>query len=539
MKRQTAVALAATVSVVLVALWLRHRADAGRPIRPPAGTTPVGPRARVQQSSGAAFSAALPGAARAASTTVAFEPRPGGALLRGMVFDVGGGVVAGASVVARAPAQAAEPIDITASDSTGHFQLTVPPGEAELEASADGYASVRLQVSAPQLEVSIGLVAGSVIVGRIIREDTLQPVPAVTVTASNLDGLRSLPVSARSGADGEFRIAGLPFGTYTIEAVAPRWRSEPMSIGVDVAAPSGHVDLKVRPATPFEGRVRVDGKPCASGRIDLDGPSAAGQALPVQGSVRLPGLWPGRYRVTIACVGAELNPWREDLVIGEAVVSRDWDLLPAESSDGENGDERGKPTARIQVELIAREADSTAVTVLALGTLATPLRGTRAGNRVAFERLPLGRYHVYLEQAPNVGQLVELTVDGQVGQVRLEVPAVAEISGRVVDQHDVPVPDTWVRATTSPSAVADAPLLPALTGSDGEFVIRGRLAGLYALRVEGARGQAELAAVGAGASDLVLRLGSGIVSLRASGDDARRAVTERGEDRPREPDQAR
>jgi hypothetical protein len=162
--------------------------------------------------------------------------------------------------------------------------------------------------------------------------------------------------------------------------------------------------------------------------------------------------------------------------------------------------------ASIQAELVTRDADAAAVAVQALGVTG-PLRGSRVGNRFVFARVPLGRYHVYLEQAPHVSEAVELTSDGQVGQVRLLVPAVAEISGRVVDQKGLPVPDSWVRAT-SPRAVADAPLLPALTGSEGEFVIRGRLAGLYALRVESTHGQAELANVGAGARNLLLRLGA-------------------------------
>src|SRR4029079_2574864 len=156
------------------------------------------------------------------------------------------------------------------------------------------------------------------------------------------------PVTARSGADGAFRIARLPYGTYTVDAVAARWRSKPLSISLAVGGAADQVVLEVQAATPFDGRALVGDKPCTLGRVDLDGPSPATLTFSPDGRVHLDGLWPGDYRVSVICFDADRR--EEALAVSDAPVIREWDLLSDEESHSENG----KPMGSLQADVAAR-----------------------------------------------------------------------------------------------------------------------------------------------------------------------------------------
>jgi hypothetical protein len=70
------------------------------------------------------------------------------------------------------------------------------------------------------------------------------------------------------------------------------------------------------------GTVNFKGKPLPSGRIEFQGPSAAGSAVITDGKYRLPaeqGLPPGKYKVLVTSVGAapqakNIPPGSEPLV---------------------------------------------------------------------------------------------------------------------------------------------------------------------------------------------------------------------------------
>jgi hypothetical protein len=247
--------------------------------------------------------------------------------------------------------------------------------------------------------------------------------------------------------------------------------------------------------------------------VELSGPSWSSQRLPPDGRVFLAGLLPGAYRASLECEGAEQSPWAEDLEIAREPMSRVWDLLPRQSAPSQSAE--APLSASIQARIVAHDPEGARLTVLAIGTTGTALHGKREDDRVVFEPLPLDVYQVYLERAPNVRQRVTLSQPGRAYEVQLEAPPVGDLSGQVIDAEGLPVPDAWVRAST-PTAVADAPLMPALTDAQGEFVIRGRLAGPYVLMVESAIGKAQVGPVAANSRSMVRVAASAAPDNRAA-----------------------
>ena len=425
----------------------------------------------------------------------------GTAPVTGSVVDVSGGFVVGARVIADRLSPRASTVGRASTDAQGRFALNVPAGSVEIEVSAEGYAPARISAVAPAAELAVALVVSSSVRGRVVERGTLRPTAEVRVTATSLDGLRAGPVSVLTDPRGEFSLDRLPPGSYELEAASSAWRSDVQRLTLAVGAELDQLQLEVAPATSLTGVVQTGGKPCTLGYVELGGPSRSAQALAVDGRVLLDGLLPGQYRASIECEGAEQSPWEEELQIGRQPLTRVWELLPRQRA--ELRDER--PLAAIELTLLGKAPATTALTALAIGRTGPPVRG-RSGERLVFEDLPLDEYQVYLEQAPNACVSVQLTRAGELAQVQLEVPAVAEIAGRVLDGRDLPVPDAWVRAST-PAAVADPLLSPVLTDAEGEFVIRGRLAGLYTLQVESESGTGVLTGVSPSRGNVV-RLGA-------------------------------
>jgi hypothetical protein len=186
---------------------------------------------------------------------VSYEPsREGG----GMVFRFGGSGGRG-----RGPGQ---PTAVHADD--GSFTLDdVAAGKWDVQVRAAGYEGARVggvsvEEGATVEGVDVRLSRGGVISGRVLDARTAKPIREATVRAelSGGGGPRMRFVGpegdgheASSDADGQFQIAGLTTGSYTVTATHPEWTEATEK--VDLKEGAATVDLKMTTGAAVAGTV--------------------------------------------------------------------------------------------------------------------------------------------------------------------------------------------------------------------------------------------------------------------------------------------
>jgi uncharacterized protein (DUF2141 family) len=119
------------------------------------------------------------------------------------------------------------------SDATGAFAISLQqPGSYRVQAKKSGYgplvggsrdyADAKLTKEAPAAEVRLFLGRFGAMSGSVIDDETGKPIPDLQIRASHArtQGMRFFPgdaVAGKTGADGQFVIAGLPPGDYAVE----------------------------------------------------------------------------------------------------------------------------------------------------------------------------------------------------------------------------------------------------------------------------------------------------------------------------------
>jgi hypothetical protein len=510
----------------------------------------------------------------------------GGASVTGHVVDATGGMVSGALVVGRGLEEGASATAI--SDSEGSFRLDVPAGALELTAQAEAYSRMIRRVEAPVRDVTLVLAPESSISGQVVVEGTGAPIASARVTAINLDGVQLPGAETESGADGTYRISGLPAGDYALSARAEGWQELRARVALALGeAATG--TLRLSRAAVLRASVSVAGRPCAGASVLLDGPSAASGVTAADGTLSIATLRPGGYRAEVRCANALVQ--HEQLLLGEAPTTRHFELdagltlrgsverangqpfphapvlampvpgdpAPAAASGQEAasssgcaadatgafacaGLQPGTYDVRIEgqgqeqspaVRVALRAGSEPRVVLRAHGSgtirvslpdapdgttvvLAVPktkeqgnavLRAAPRAGRFVFEDVRLGRYRVALASSATAGVDVALERDAQVLDVELSVPPLRSISGNVVDERGVPVPDAWVRATSEDDFThsREASAAPVLSDSGGAFSISGLFDGKYTLSVSSALGEATLPDVVGGTQAVVVR----------------------------------
>jgi hypothetical protein len=245
--------------------------------------------------------------------------KPGGVQVSGTVMDAAGGPLVGAEL--RASDQHERPLALGVSDGSGRFLLDVAPGVTHIFARAAGYTEDQREVEAPLAGVEFRLAAASSISGRVVAAATGAPVGNVLVSAESADEPREL--SVRSQDDGTFRLTGLKPTRYSLVAASERWRSETLSVVLELAQSAEAVELRVRPATQLLGVVQLDGAPCPSAPVTLLGPVQRFAETGPDGSVDIDGLTAGLYRADVRCQAARVE---ETISVGDERVSRVWNL---------------------------------------------------------------------------------------------------------------------------------------------------------------------------------------------------------------------
>lgn len=160
----------------------------------------------------------------------------------------------------------------------GAFEL--PPmaasdGPFTLTAGADGYIAKEMDDVPPKDSRTLRFVlnGGAAVTGRVVDEETHQPVPEAKVTflAGQIEKLRPVSFDAKVNPDGTFTVAGLYPGTYTVRACASESTSP--AVPLTIVATEPH-DL---------GELSLSGHPMVKGRLVLP----EGQSLSSSASVHL------------------------------------------------------------------------------------------------------------------------------------------------------------------------------------------------------------------------------------------------------------
>lgn len=373
----------------------------------------------------------------------------GGSEVRGTVYDITGGTVAGARVFSEAA--------LTLTDDEGRFSLWLDARSfVVIQVRAEGYAHATISEHRPAgRELEVLLHPEVVMIGRVITAATGEPVADVAVLASApwglaLGGTTDGQARVRTDADGRFRFSGLRSGRYKPEVRSGRYRgvaraSVLLTLGVEPA----EVVILVHPARQLSGRVieAGDGEACEFGSVtihDFSGAIVEHAIADSSGAIAVGGLLPGPYTLDVKCnqttpsshVTVDLAEqdlldavWEVETPSGRAIRGRVLD------SSG-----RGVALAYVTGEL--REPEDS-------GTKAMARAVSKADGTFEILDLPPGTYNFYRVEAegmaePSESTTVTLARDRDTNGVEIVLPDAGALRIRVRDASGNPVPDTEI-----------------------------------------------------------------------------------------------
>lgn len=214
-----------------------------------------------------------------------------GRKISGVITDVGGAVVGGASIVLSPPSMGIDDVEgpetkRTTSENTGSYEIKhVAPGPYTMVVTADGYGRViqqKVKVGDDvDLELNVELDVAQMIAGRVANISG-GVVPDAVVEAFSMPGRGQVSRSqTRTDENGEFRFEDIPKGSYTIMARAQGFDNDRET---RIETGSMSVALELSPLPTINGTVvdALTGSPVPKCRIRLRQPGEAGQiAMPV------------------------------------------------------------------------------------------------------------------------------------------------------------------------------------------------------------------------------------------------------------------
>jgi protocatechuate 3,4-dioxygenase beta subunit len=438
------------------------------------------------------------GRARSPATGIALVLAPAAVIPGTIVDDVTGEPVAFAAITARPQGDVGgREVSLAArSDVGGQFRLRgLQGGHYEIVASGESFRTQKEWVAVAAGQVSAPVVlrarAATTLSGVVVLGDT--PCQAAEVEVSGPHG-----VFTQSGADGAVRFEGLLPGPYEIIAGCAQAvsRRETLTLGTEPISRTWSLKpgLAVTGSVESAAGIRVENV-SVSARPTDDAQSAVTCASDARGEFSCGGLTAGEYDFSVVGSGPPASETVR-VNVSEHLAPRVQLRLQA-SGTIRVAVESGDAVVAAPIRVFARGADLFAIEALPNGA------------EFVLERLPLGAYELYVERpTPDpVPTRVALEFDAQVLSVRLSPPAHSAISGRVLDEHGVPLVDAWVWASPSETSAALAVRTPpALTDEAGGFWLPGLASGAYDLHVRHGAVLGELTGVNAGASGIAVRV---------------------------------
>ncbi len=402
----------------------------------------------------------------------------GGVEITGIVRDLSGGPVDGAQVIGE--------VAFAKTDAEGRFSMWVRPGEQTLVADAEGYAPGRTEGLAPGHHFELALTPEAILIGKVVRVGTGAVVEGATVIAGGQGwggGTQSV-----TDANGEFRITGLEPGAYKPRAESDDGigkAAEQVILGLGET--SAAITIETHPAFFVAARVIGEGgsghDDCYISLRDRSNARNGSGGSEADGDVRIQGLLPGTYEVTVSCIGQLPEASYEPIVITDHSVSEViWKVSRGRTIRGEVVDADGKPVPNVDVQSVGKLGPDQARGRTVFG------RGdTDAHGRFEVGGLLAGRYelNVYGKNRERPEQPTEVTVaEGHdLEGVRIELPATGQVRGSVLDARGRPIAKSRVVLQGGPQ-VFSTPV-----ADDGNFSIAHVPAGSYRAVAEGDQGE--------------------------------------------------
>jgi protocatechuate 3,4-dioxygenase beta subunit len=241
----------------------------------------------------------------------------GGRQVSGRVSDQSGAAVPGALVTLAAPGRPWGGQEVL-SGLDGAFEFTgVPDGDHALTAERQGYApseEQRVSVQGGPVDgLELRLSEGAAIVGRVLG---LEPEELARVEVSGFHTGRRGMASARVGADGAYRLENLAEGGWELRAEMDE--GSRMARGQTTLEPGAletSLDLEFRQGVVLSGEALRADRPVGNADVVAEGLDVSHYGwgrTELDGSFRVEGLEPGRYRVS-------LREWKTGLSYSEEV----------------------------------------------------------------------------------------------------------------------------------------------------------------------------------------------------------------------------
>ncbi|HVI02514.1 MAG TPA: carboxypeptidase regulatory-like domain-containing protein, partial [Enhygromyxa sp.] len=371
---------------------------------------------------------------------------PGGVLVIGVVRDIAGGEIEGAHVMTsgdwftRSEARA-----VTTSGDEGRFELWTAPGTIVVNAQAEGYAQGSVEAIAPGEFIELFLTPESVLIGKVVLASSGEPVEDVTVSVGR--------ASTRTDASGRFRIDRLQPGMYKPYAEGDElYGHAAEQVHLGLGETSEEVVIRVHPAVHVEGKVVVAGseRPCTQGWVRLDNPGKHSEhaELDDEGHVEFRGVLAGEYEVTVGCEAHVAEDHYDKLVVGEENLGGlVWQVREGLAIRGEVVDEAGQPLADIEVNARAVADPEAARSQLTYDSQYSERDGSFELSGLLPGRYELGTSSWRSRPGPLEPITVELQSGADVNDVRIVMPALGSIRGRVLDEANNPVAGAYVNAS--------------------------------------------------------------------------------------------
>ncbi len=421
---------------------------------------------------------------------------PQGVEVRGVVRDLSGGVVAGASVVVSSGEEdgSGGGDAVTQSGEDGEWSAWVAPGNVQASAIADGYAPAWAHGVAPGQRLELVVVPESVLQGRVVEAGTEQPVAGARVRAGPMAGYTSeeRDASVATDAEGRFRIARLEPGRYKPRVTTRHgWGVATESVLLGLAETSGEITIVVSPAHTVSGRVVFpNGEVCRVPSVIVKNKvtdvERRGEGEP-DGTVRITALLAGNYRVAVSCPdGLEEASYPDLTLAGEDIQGVEWKVVRGFRVSGAVVDATGAKVAFATVS--AREKR----TPTAAHASSVPARSmphwvtatTDASGAFVLRGLLSATYglEVYREGATPLEDAHGLDVDRDLEGIRIALPLGGTLEGVVVDALGAPVARAGLEAVSRGGAERSS-----TSRDDGTFVFKGMKPGEYKIRALGRR----------------------------------------------------
>jgi protocatechuate 3,4-dioxygenase beta subunit len=361
---------------------------------------------------------------------------PGGVLVTGVVRDIAGGEIEGAQVVVDGA--------VTTSGDQGQFEVWVAPGSVRAAAFADGYAAAELFGVAPGQHLELVMTPESVLVGEVVLAADGEPV------ADALVSIRG--AMTRTDGDGRFRLDALEPGFYKAIATTEELYGEAAEqVHLGLGQTSERVLVRMHPAARVVGRVVIAGapeRPCTDGWVAIDNAMHHGTqaTLDDEGVVEFRGVLAGEYLVRISCEGQVAAQRYPVLEVGDqSITDLVWTVSEGLAIRGEVVDSSGAPLHDILVRATPIVDPESADDPITRGNVRSEADGSFLVNG-----LVPGRYELTASWSGSSPAhepiVVELDAGAEASGLRLTMPAVGSVRGRVVDEHGAPVARMIVRA---------------------------------------------------------------------------------------------